>query len=1054
MSLVKFSVNNSALINMIMIIVFIAGIFILKEIPKEEMPAVDFGSFIIVVWYPGVSPTEVEELIVRDIEEEIYDVEDISYITSTSEEGRAIIYVEFEPNADIEKAQNDLTTELDKVTDLPEDAEDPYLMRLNMREINEICDIALGGDFSGNAMREIAEDMHDGLLDIPFISKVDILGTREREIWVEGDAVKLDEYGLTVSDLMSAIRTRNMNVPGGKVNFGKAEFIVRTVGEFNTVDDIRELVIQTDEKGRALRIKDVAAVNDTLEERITMAKLNGSPSVRLQPYKKAEGNIISVMKNVREYVENFRENVPGLEVTIRNDDSIEVGNSIRTLGNSAVVGVILVFLVLFIFIGWRNALFAAWGIPFSFLLTFILMRYFDVTLNNLTLFGLVLVLGMIVDDAIIVLENVHRHIEQGMCPRTAAIRGTKEIMWPVIAAVTTTAAAFLPMLLMQGMMGKFMRVFPIVVSLALFSSLFESLIILPSHIADFSRPVKERNKPHKILDFFLKRYRKAIKYVLRYRIKTMLVVILLMILSLAALAFRLIRFEFFPTAESKTIVLKLKTPVGTNLETTDAVVSQIENYIMNMKESEDVEAIVTSLGQMVLNYQRQLGTSFAQMSIDLKEVDKMKYTHQQIKNSIRSFLDKLPGLYSYQFAVPTTGPPTGKDIEIRVKGDNLERLEYIGEIIKDELYKIPGVADIDDSFLPGKKEIKIYPRHDKMAMYGLDVSQVAGIIRTSSYGSTISEFRGSGIDEYDIIVRLRDIQIDDLEDIRNLRIRNQHKELIPLSDIADFEITSGLARIEHRDKKRIISVSAANTFYTENGIRKKRTTDEVMQILLGSRLTGKKGVLSNFTQRFPGYQLDFGGVVEEQRKSYNSLFLAFGIAILIIFAILATVFRSYVQPLIVMTTIPFSFIGVVIGLLLTGLPFSLGTLVAVVALAGVVVNDSLVLVDFVNKERERGVDRWNSLINAGSIRLRPIILTTVTTIFGVMPMVISTSKAASDWKPVAVSIIFGLAFATLLTLFVIPVIYSLVDSIFGGLKLTRFKTHRSYAECIKMEENE
>ena len=1052
MSLVKFAVSNSALINMIMIIVFITGIFVLRDIPKEDNPAVDFGSFVIVIWYPGVSPTEIEELIVNEIEEEIYDVENVSYITSTSEEGRATIYIEFEADADIEKAQNDLNTELDKVTDLPEDAEDPLLIRLNMREINEICDIALGGDFSGNAIREIAEDMQEGLLDIPYISKVEIRGIREREIWVEGDAVKLDEYGLTVNDLMDVIRARNMNVPGGKVNFGKAEFIVRTIGEFESADDIKELVITTDENGRALRVNDVAVVNDTLEERSTIAKLDGKLSVRLEPYKKAEGNIISVMKDVREYVDNFQKNVDGLEVTIRNDDSIEVRNSIRTLGNSALIGVILVFIVLFLFIGWRNALFAAWGIPFSFLLTFILMRYFDVTLNNLSLFGLVLVLGMIVDDAIIVLENVHRHMEDGVCPRTSAIIGTKEIMWPVIAAVTTTAAAFLPMLLMEGIMGKFMRVFPIVVSLALLASLFESLIILPSHISDFSRPVKKRNTPHKLFNFFLVRYRKAIKFVLRHRVISLVTVIVLMFLSFAALGFRLIKFEFFPTSESKTINLKLKTPIGTNLETTDKIVSQIENHIMTMAEKDDVEAIITTVGAMSVNYQRQLSTSFAELSIDLKEFNKMKYSHSQIKNSIRNYLDKLPGLYSYQFAIPRSGPPTGKDIEIRVKGDNLDRLEYIGEILKNELRAIPGLTDIEDSFLPGKKEIRIFPKHDKLAMYGLNVSQVAGVIRTASYGTTISQFRGSGIDEFDIIVRLKSEQIDDLEEIKNLKIRNRQGNLVPLADIAVFEITSGLSRIEHRDKKRIITVSGSNTFYTENGYTKTRSTDEVMRILTGNRLTGEKGTLSNFNQRFPGYQIDFGGVVEEQRKSYNSLYLAFGIAILIIFAILATVFKSYVQPLIVMTTIPFSFIGVILGLLLTGLPFSLGTLVAVVALAGVVVNDSLVLVDFVNKEREKGVDRWNSLINAGSIRLRPIILTTVTTIFGVMPMVLSTSRAASDWKPVAVSIIFGLAFATLLTLFVIPVIYSLVDSLFGKLKLTRFEEHKSYEECISKEE--
>lgn len=1053
MSLVKFSVDNSPLINIIMLIVFIVGIITLAQIPKEEMPAVDFGAFFIVVWYPGVSPAEIEELVVNKIEDEISDVDNIESIESTSQEGRATLYIEFDPNADIDKAELDLNAELDKVTDLPEDAEDPMLVRMNMRELNEMASINLGGDFSGNAIREIAENMRDGLLNIDYVSKVEIRGTREREIWIESDIDKLNEYGLTLNDLNRAVNSRNMNVPGGTVKFGRAEFIIRTVGEFHNTNEIAELIVRTDANGRAVRIKDVAEISDTLEERDTFAKLDGKPSVRLEVFKKAEGNIISVMEDVRNYTSEFKKGVPGLQASVRNDGSIEVKNSLSTLGNSALLGILLVFIILLIFLGWRNALFAAWGIPFSFLLTFILMQWFDVTMNNLTLFALVLVLGMIVDDAIIVLENVHRYTEKGMCPKAAAVKGAKEIMWPIIAAVSTTAAAFLPMLLMEGMMGKFMRVFPIVVSLALFASLFESLIILPSHIADFSKPVSQKEKKeHKLYNWLLSKYRFIIKKILRRRALTMLALFVLMILAIMAVLFRLIQFEFFPKGTPKTIVLKIQTPVGTNLDKTNQVVSNIENYIMNMEGNSDIEAIVTSVGAMSQNNQRQFMTSYAQMSIDLLDVDEMTYSHFQIKDRIRNYLDELPGLYSYQFSEMRAGPPTGKDIEARIKGDNLERLEYLGNLMKDELRKIPGVVDIDDSFQPGKKEIQILPRHDEIALYGLTVSDIAGFIRTASYGTTISKYRGMGVEEHDIVLRVKQEQIENLENLKNLKIRNAAGKLIELSDIADLKITSGLAQIQHRDQKRIITVTAETSFYEQNGIKRKRTTDEVMKKLLGNTLTDEKGAFSNFEARFPGYQLEFGGVVEEQNKSYRSLAIAFLVAILIIFAILATQFKSYVQPLIVMFVIPFSFIGVVFGLLVTGLPFSLNTLVSVVALAGVVVNDSLVLVDFINRERARGIDKWNAVINAGSLRLRPIILTTVTTISGLMPMLLSTSKAVADWKPMAVSISFGLAFATLLTLFVIPVVYTLVDSLFGKLKMTRFASHRTYEECIVEED--
>ncbi len=1048
MTLPEFSVKNSVLINMIMIIVFIVGVFTIIEIPKEDNPPVDFGFFIINVRYPGVSPAEMEELIVTKIEDEISDVDGIDFISSTAQEGVANISVRFEPGVDIDQAWNDINTELDKVSDLPEDAEDPIITRLNMREVNEMCDITLGGSFSGNAIREIAEDMKQGLLDIRYVSNVEIIGSRDREIWVEGDITRLKEYGLTLTELANVIKARNMNMPGGEVKFGRAEFLIRTIGEFESTAELAELIVTMDSNGRAVKLEDVATINDTLEEQSVISKLNGKESVSLWVYKDEDGNIIDVMKNVREYVKKFQQTVPGLETEVRNDDSIQVKNSISQLGTSALLGIILVFVVLLIFIGWRKALFAAWGIPFSFLLTFILMNYLDITINNLSLFALVVVLGMIVDDAIIVLENVHRYMEHGLCPRDAVLKGTNEIKWPIIAAVLTTISAFLPLLLMEGTMGQFLQVFPIVVSLALFASLVECLLILPSHIFDFSRPIEPEHKKerrHFIYEKMIPIYQKVLKFALGHRLLILAMVIALFIISGSFLALRLIQFEFFPKSNPKTIVLTLKTPVGTKLEKTEEVVLSIEDYILNMKERDDVEAVLSKIGMMMGGYRQNLLSSNAQLSIDLKEIDEMKYSHEEIKNSIRSYIETLPGIVSYNFDVQTHGPPRGKDVELRIKGDNLERLEYIGEVVKDKLAGIPGVKDITDDFEPGKEEIKIMPKYNNLRMHNLTVHDISNAIRISSYGVRVSKYRGTGIDEYDIIVRARPSQIDDLYELKNLRIRNNRGDLISLKDIADFVTTSGLAKINHRDKKRIITIAANTSSYEIDGRTAQRTSDEVKRLLVGGGL----GSLSNFSERFPGYTMEFGGIVEQQRKSYRSLAKAFLVAVLVIFTILATQFKSYIQPLIVMITIPFGFIGVIFGLLITGLPFSLTTFIAVVALSGVVVNDSLVLLDFINKEREAGKDIWHALINAGSLRLRPIMLTTVTTIAGVLPMILSSSKSVAEWKPMAVSIAFGLAFATILTLFVIPVIYSLLDTLFGKLKMTRFKSHKSFDECME-----
>ncbi|MCK4957323.1 MAG: efflux RND transporter permease subunit, partial [Candidatus Cloacimonetes bacterium] len=983
MSLAEFSVKNNVLINMIMIVVFILGIITMINIPKEEMPTVDFGAFYIFVNYRGVSPADVETLMIDKIEDELIDLDNVDEMISTASEGMATIYIKMEANADIDDAWDELNTEMDKVKDLPDAASDPVVLRLNMREINEMCTIALGGEFTPNSIRELAEDFKEEIMDLENISKVEVEGTRERQIWIESDLNRLNEYGLSLNDINNAVTMRNMNRPGGSINFGNSEYLIRTVGEFENLDNISEMVIKMDENGRAIRINDVALVSDTLEECTTISRLDGMQAVTMDVFMKAEGNIIKVMKDVRAKSAEFKERIPNLKLEVRNDSSINVNNSISTLSNNAMMGIILVFIVLWIFIGWRNALFAAWGIPFSFMLTFVLMRQFDVTMNNLSLFGLILVLGMIVDDAIIVLENIHRYREQGYNLKDAAILGTKEITWPVVAAVATTCAAFMPMLLMEGMMGKFMAVFPIVVSLALVASLLECLVILPSHVAEFGSKKVDGKKSHPINDWLKKHYRRMVKKALKRRGITMLIVLAALILALSAFPFKLIKFEFFPKNNVKTIIINAETPTGTNLEETEKVVSQIENYIMNMKEKDEVEAIVSTVGQYSQDHRVMKATSNAEIKIDVLDSDKLTVPLSEIKNSIRNYLDTLPGLYSYQFKEGGKGgPPTGKAIELLVKGENMDKLAYISTYLLNEIEKIPGTADLESTISEGKKEIQIVPNYEKLALHGLSVQSVASLISTASYGSNISKYRGSGMDEHDIVLRVKESQIDDLEDIENLKIRSPKGYLVAVKDMANLEIVTGYSEFKHHNGKRQISITGDVTTYIENGVTKTRTSDEITKILRGDILSRQSGVLKDFSKKFPGYTLEFGGSAKQQSKVTGSLITALLISLLLVYTILATQFHSYVQPLIVMIAIPFAVIGVIFGLVITNLPFSMNTMIAILALAGVVVNDSLVLVDFVNRERQKGVDRWNSLIDAGATRLRPILMTTVTTIAG------------------------------------------------------------------------
>ena len=1053
MKVAETSIRYSILLNLLTLGILLAGLYSMISLPREEFPAVNFGSVIVVVPYPGVSPAEIEQLITTKVETELSDLEGLDYVQSFTEEGRATVMLRFLPSYDPDKAYDEVSREVNKLTDLPSDAIDPVVIKLNMREVNPISQVVVSGNLSPLALREVADDLKKGILEIKDISKVELVGARDRQIWVDVDQAKLDAYGLSLSDISGILQGRNLNIPGGTTKFGKTEFLVRTLGQFNSLEEVGNMIVQSDPTGRAIRISDIAAVSDTLSRTQTIAKLNGEEGVSIFLYKKGDGNIIKVMQDVRDYVKTFEKKVPGIKVSIRNDGSVDVKNGINALGSSALQGIILVFLALLIFLGWRNATFASLGIPLSILITFIVIPFFDITLNNLTIFGLIIVVGMVVDNSIVVLENIHRHRELGLEHKDAIIKGVDQVISPVFASTLTTVVAFLPLLMMGGIMGQFLSVFPIVVSVALLASWFQSMVLLPNNIYQFGHKIPHGDdRTTRLIAPIIKIYRKIVTRALHHRAVTLWIVISLFVISLGILASGAIRFEFFPAAESQTISLELQTPTGSTLAETNRVVGLTEQFILNMKQKQDIEYVVSNVGSVGGEGMRELKTSTAALSIDLVPLKKMKFTQEEIKNEIRKYLQSLPGLYTFKFTRAQAGPPIGNDVNLRIKGENLARLEYIADIVKSNLKKIPGVTDIDDSNDKGKLEVRIKPYQEKLSMLGLTVAQIASTIRTASTGSEVTQYRGNGVDEFPLLLKLDDRYTQDLETLKDLKIRNRSGELVAIRDLAEFEITNSISRIQHRDGDRVITVTAAVSDYTQNGRKVKRSTSEVSKILMGDKLRGTKGLLSNFDQRFPGYTIEAGGVQEEQKKSYASLGIAFIFAILGIFTILASQFRSYVQPLIVMMTIPFAFIGVIFGLLVTGLSFGLNTLISVVALAGVVVNNAILLIDFINAEREAGVDRWHAIINSGSARLRPIILTTATTVAGMLPLVFSSDPSSQAWRPLAVSFTFGLVFATLLTLFIIPVVYSMVDSFFGKFKMTRFAEHSKFTDVVTAEE--
>jgi len=1009
----EFSVRQPVLVNLIFIAIVLVGLYTFNTMPAELLPNVNMDEVVVVVVYPGVSPEEMETLVTKPLEEEIEGVEDVDYISSTSGESRAVVDVRFKAGLsddEFDRRVLDLRAAVDNA-EIPAEAEDPEIIPIKLGEVIPILSVSMGGEVSDTVLREVAEDLEDSILDVPGVRSVETIGAREQEVHIDIDADRLSAYGIPVSQVIGSLVARNLNVPGGTMDVGGSEYIVRTLGEFEDLQDIENHVIASDPFGRQVRVRDVGAVRDTLAERLTLARLNGERSVTTWVYKDIDASVVTAAAAVRAAVREFEEGLSedvGFE--IRNDASIEVEDVLNILKRNAAFGILLVALTLFFFIGLRNSILAVIGIPFSFFCAFILMNAAGVTINTISLFSLVLVLGMLVDDAIIVIENIYRHMEQGMPAPKAAVLGTKEVLAPVTAAVLTTVAAFLPMLLMSGNWGKFLSVIPKVVTFALLASLVEAFLVLPSHMADFGRVAARQNKYHPTFTALTCRYERALRFVLRRRYLSMLSIVILAIVAIG-LVFTL-DVTIFQEEDLGQVEVRAQLPVGTRIEITDSVARDMERIIFDLPE-EEFEAVVTRVGYMIQNHRGMLASHNMQFNIDLVDDEDRDRGDLEIMDQLRRDLSEIPGVTSLWLSRPQQGPPSGRPVEVRVKGEDPRMLEFLADIIKSTLTDYEGVVEIEDDLTPGKSEMRVSVIQDAASLYGLTVSDISTAVRIAFEGVEVTKYRGGGDDEIDVIVRLEAEDRRDVADLKNLQVATPMGGSVPLGNVADVTVGEAPADLQRRDGERVVTVTA--------DVEEGTTSTEVNGMLQRD--------LVDIPRAYPGYDLEFGGEFAETQESFASLFAAFMVAILLIYLILGTEFQSFIQPLIVMFTVPFAFIGVVIGLVVMQYPFTLNAGVAIVALAGVVVNDSIVLVDFIKSSRARGITRWESIVEAGCMRLRPILLTSITTILGVLPLAMGWGGASVSWGPMAAALAWGLAFATVLTLFIIPSLFSIVDDI-------------------------
>ncbi|MDD4956060.1 MAG: efflux RND transporter permease subunit [Candidatus Omnitrophica bacterium] len=1034
MSLPRFSVNQSLFVNLVSVIIIIMGLIVLLGMNKEVFPNVNFDMVSVVTYYPGATPLDMEKLVTVPIEKELREVDGIKEMNSSSAAGISLIQIKIEPDEDDkDKVVQDIRNAVDRAKDLPRDiTENPVVTEISTKQY-AVIEVSLSGKMDEHKLRKYADALEDILEDIKGVAKVDKAGYRDREMRVLVYPDKLREYYVSLDEIEKALADRNISIPAGEIDTRTIEYSVRTTGEFNTAGEVEDVVIRANDSGNWLKIRDVARVEDSFKKEDVINKTLGTRSINLVVMKKESGDAIKVVDEVKKQCDKFLKmaaasDTGSLQISYVNDYSFYARRRLNVLKNNGWGSLIIVIGIMMLFLEKRVAIMAVLGIPIAFFATFMVMGMMGITINLISMFGLIIVLGMLVDDGIIVAENVYRYMEDGVPSRQAAVKGAEEVQGAVCAAVFTTIASFAPLLFMTGIIGKFIRNIPTVLIIALLASLGEALIILPCHLADFVKIKYDKDgKPmhlSKDMPWFkalINGYTKVVKGAIKRKYMVFGGMCMVFLVSVF-LATNVLKFVLFPSAGINFFFIRAEAPIGTPVNRTNELIAPIEDIVSEISK-EELDTFVTTVGNIQEDRHDPFSgqeSNLVQITVYLTQEQDRKRTADEIIAELREKTRDIKGFDSLRFDKPQTGPPVGKAVEARVRGEDFGTLDKIAFEYMDYLKAIEGTTDVTWDHKPGKKEVRVMVDREKAALAGLSVGQIASTVRGVFRGNIATKIKPvKAENETDVTVMFDEDESADFDVFDNVLIRNQYGNLIPLKKVAAIEEVPGTTTVHHLDGKRVVTASC-------NVDNDKATSMKVNAMLMEK--------FKELADRYLGYSVKYGGEQEETMESLVALLRSFLFAFLIIYLILASFFKSLVQPAIVMLAIPFGLIGVVAAFLVHGVPFSFMAILGVVGLSGIVVNDSIVLVDFINKLRQSGLSRYDSIVKAGQMRIRPVILTTVTTAGGLSTVAYGIGGKDPFLVPMALSICWGIVFATVLTLIVIPCIYSIIDDI--AIKLT------------------
>jgi len=1032
--------RNGVAANLIMFTILVGGILMVSTIRKEVFPEFSSDRVSISMLYRGAAPEEVEEAVCVRIEEAIQGVDGIKRLRSTAAEGMGTVVVELLPSADPRKALDDIKARVDAIDTFPAETEKAVIQEVIMR--TQVINVAISGSGDERALKTLGERARDEISNIPGITQVELVVARPYEVSIEVEEAALRRHGLTFDEVARAVRRRSLDLPGGSVKTDGGEFLLRVKGQAYRAPEFERIPLRTPRDGARLLLGDVARVVDGFAETDQSARFNNEPAVVVQVFRVGDQNALDVSAKVRAYAAEAGRRMPeGVKLTAYQDYSEYLRSRMDLLVRNAQMGFGLVFCVLAMFLRFRLAFWVSIGIPVSFFGTFWLMPSMDVSINMLSLFAFLLVLGIVVDDAIVVSENIYTKIQEGKDGLTAAIEGCREVAVPVVFSVLTTVAAFAPLALVGGNTGKVLKGIPLIVIPTLLFSLVESMLCLPNHLSHMKKAREEATaNPFKRFQrwfsgrlgwFVSHAYTPFLALCLRWRHTTLAAGVAMLLLCGGMVAGGWVKFQFFPPVEGDDLAAFVTMPEGTPKEVTAGVLARLERAAEELRREVDAQNpteggtnfrhVLASLGDQpfrmaVSKNGGKVGESFARPNLAEVHIQMVPSEQREVSGTAvlarwRELTGQVPDAVELSFTSSLFS--SGNAIDVQLSGPNVEELRLAAEELKGAVAAYPAALDVADSYRAGKQELKLAIKPEAEAA-GLSLEDLARQVRQAFYGEEAQRIQ-RGRDDVRVMVRYPEADRRSLGGLEGMRVRMPDGTEMPFSSVAEVAVGRGFANIIRVDRQRSVNVTA-------DVDAAKGTSNEILESL-------KTKTIPAMREKYPGIEFNFEGEQREQQETMDGLARGFALALFMIFVLIAVPLKSYLHPFVVMSAIPFGFVGALLGHVALGLHLTVLSMFGLVALAGVAVNDSLVLVDFINRARRQGVDLWTAVNEAGRQRFRPILLTSLTTFAGLSPLIMEKSVQAQFLIPMAVSLGFGVMYCTFSTLVLVPTLYLVAEDV-------------------------